>query len=237
VDAIILGRTRRERDNEAAVFIGHFGLGFGAKRVAPAVSLAVLFAACQWADLLWPTLVLAGVERVDVDPGNTVVTPLNFVAYPYSHSLEALVLWAVAAGVAYWLIRRSSLSAPLVIGGLVISHWVLDWITHRPDLPLTVSASHRVGLSLWNSVPGTVIVEGLIFVVGVIAYLRATRPRDRVGSIGCWTLIGFLVLVYAANLAGPPPPSASIVAWSAQAMWLLVAWAYWIDRHREASAS
>src|SRR5665213_2648641 len=163
VDAIILGRTRRERDNEAAVFIGHFGLGFGAKRVAPAVSLAVLFAACQWADLLWPTLVLAGVERVDVDPGNTVVTPLNFVAYPYSHSLEALVLWAVAAGVAYWLIRRSSLSAPLVIGGLVISHWVLDWITHRPDLPLTVSASHRVGLSLWNSVPGTVIVEGLIF--------------------------------------------------------------------------
>jgi membrane-bound metal-dependent hydrolase YbcI (DUF457 family) len=218
------------------MFIGHFGLGFGAKRIAP-VSLGVLFAACQWADLLWPTLVLVGVERVEVDPGNTAVTPLNFVAYPYSHSLEALGLWAVAAAVVYWFIRRSSLSASFVIGGLVLSHWVLDWITHRRDMPLTVSGSERVGLSLWNSVPGTVIVETVIFAAGVIVYLRATRSLDRVGSIGCWTLIGFLALVYAANLAGPPPPSASIVAWSAQAMWLLVAWAYWIDKHRETTAS
>src|SRR5881394_2650466 len=130
------------------MFIGHFGLGFGAKRAAPVVSLGVLFAACQWADLLWPTLVLAGMERVDVDPGNTVVTPLHFVAYPYSHSLEALLLWALVAAVVYWGIRRSSLSAPFVIAGLVISHWVLDWITHRPDMPLTVSGNDRVGLSL-----------------------------------------------------------------------------------------
>jgi hypothetical protein len=121
----------------------------------------------------------------------------------------------------------------LVIGALVISHWVLDWITHRADMPLTVSGTSRVGLGLWNSLPGTIVIEGLIFVGGVVAYLRATRARDRIGSIGCWALIGFLALVYAANLAGPPPPSASIVAWSAEAMWLLVAWGYWIDRHRD----
>ncbi len=218
------------------MFIGHFGLGFGAKRAAPAVSLGVLFAACQWADLLWPTLVLAGVEHVDIDPGNTAVTPLNFVAYPYSHSLEALLLWAVVAGIAYRVTRRFSVSAPFVIGGLVISHWVLDWITHRPDMPLTVTGTTRVGLGLWNSVAGTVVVEGLIFVGGVVAYVRATRPRDRIGAIGCWVLIGFLAVVYVANLTSPPPPSASVVAWSAEAMWLLVAWGYWIDRHRESRA-
>ncbi len=219
------------------MFIGHFGFGFGAKRVAPAVSLGVLFAACQWADLLWPTLVLARAERVEIDPGNTAVTPLNFIAYPYSHSFEAVLLWAVVAGIAYWVIRRSSLSAPLVIGGLVISHWVLDWITHRPDMPLTVNGTTRVGLGLWNSVTGTVVVEGVIFCAGLIAYFRATRSRDRIGSIGCWALIGFLAVVYVANLTGPPPPSASAVAWSAEAMWLLVAWAYWIDRHREPRAN
>ena len=215
------------------MFIGHFGLGFGAKRLAPAVSLGVLFAACQWADLLWPTLLLAGVERVEVDPGNTAVTPLRFVAYPYSHSLEALMVWGAIAGAAYWAIRRSSLSSPVVIGALVISHWLLDWITHRPDLPLTVSGTHHVGLSLWNSVPGTIIVESLIFAAGLITYVRATRALDRVGSIGCWSLIAFLLFVYAANLAGPPPPTATMVAWVTQSMWLLVAWGYWIDRHRE----
>lgn len=215
------------------MFIGHFGLGFGAKRIAPAVSLGVLFAACQWADLLWPTLLLAGVERVAIDPGNTAVTPLRFVAYPYSHSLEALVIWGVIAGAAYWAIRRSSLSPPMVIGALVISHWLLDWITHRPDMPLTVSGTHRVGLSLWNSVPDTIIVESLIFAAGLITYVRATRPLDRVGSIGCWSLFAFLLVVYAANLAGPPPPTETMVAWATQAMWLLVVWGYWIDRHRE----
>ena len=75
------------------MFIGHYGVGFGAKRAAPGVSLGMLFFACQLADLLWPTLVLLGVEHVRIDPGNTAVTPLAFEWYPYSHSLEGLVLW------------------------------------------------------------------------------------------------------------------------------------------------
>lgn len=216
------------------MFIGHFGLGFGAKRAAPAVSLGVLFAACQFADLLWPTLVLVGVEHVEVDPGNTVVTPLAFVSYPYSHSLEALIIWGVIAAAAYLMIRRARISAAVTIAALVVSHWLLDWITHRPDMPLTVSGTTRVGLGLWNSLPETVAVEGLIFAGGVIVYARTTRARDRIGSIGCWTLVGFLAVVYAANLAGPPPPNAIAVAWAAEAMWLLVVWAQWVDRHRVA---
>src|SRR6266540_4780775 len=216
------------------MFIGHFGIAFGAKRAAPTVSLGVLFAACQWADLVWPTLVLLGLEHVTIAPGNTAVTPLDFVSYPYSHSLEALVLWAIVVSASYWWIRRSSASGVLVIALVVLSHWVLDWITHRPDMPLTVSGSTRVGLGLWNSVPGTIIAEGLIFVLGGVLYLRTTRARDRIGSIGCWMLLTLLIVIYVANLAGPPPPSAPAVAWSAEAMWLLVAWSYWVDRHREA---
>ena len=108
-------------------------------------------------------------------------------------------------------------------------------MTHRPDMPLTVRGTTRVGLGLWNSLIGTIVVEGAIFVIGVIVYARTTRARDRSGSIGCWTLVGFLTIVYAANLDGPPPPSAVAVAWAAEAMWLLVAWAFWADRHRNVS--
>jgi hypothetical protein len=214
------------------MFVGHFGLGFGAKRAAPAMSLGTLFLACQFADLLWPTLVLLGVEQVEVQPGATKMTPLNFVSYPYSHSLLALCVWGVVFGVGYLAIRRARVSAAITIALLVVSHWLLDFITHRPDLPLTLSGPARVGLGLWSSIPATLAVEGLIFAGGIAVYTRATVPRDRIGSIGLWSLVVFLVVVYLASSFGPPPPTAAAVAWSAQAMWLLVAWAYWVDGHR-----
>lgn len=214
------------------MFIGHFGLAFGAKRAAPAASLGTLFAACQFADLLWPTLVLLGYERVEILPGATRVTPLDFVSYPYSHSLLALGAWAAIGGLVYYAIRRARISAAITVALLVVSHWLLDYASHRPDMPLTLGGAERVGLGLWNSVPGTLAVELAIFAAGVLLYLRETTPRDRIGSVGLWSLVIFLVAVYLANVFGPPPPSAAAVAWSAQAMWLLVAWGYWIDQHR-----
>ena len=214
------------------MFIGHFGLGFGAKKVAPAVSLGTCFAASQAADLLWPTLVLLGVEQVEVQPGATRMTPLNFVSYPYSHSLVALCLWGIAVGGVYLAIRGARLSAGVTLALLVVSHWLLDFVTHRPDMPLTLHGADRVGLGLWSSIPGTLAVELSIFAAGITLYMRATVPRDRAGSIGLWSLVGFLLIVYVASTFGPPPPNAAAVAWSAQAMWLLVAWAYWVDSHR-----
>ena len=214
------------------MFVGHFGLAFGARKAAPAVSLAALFAACQLADLLWPTLVLLGYERVDIQPGATRFTPLNFVSYPYSHSLLALCVWGVAFGAIYAALRRARVSAFMTIALLVVSHWLLDYVTHRPDMPITIGGADRVGLGLWNSIPGTLVVELGMFAIGVGLYLRATAPRDRIGSFGLWALVAFMLIVYIAAAFGPPPPSAAAVAWSAQAMWLLVIWAYWVDNHR-----
>jgi membrane-bound metal-dependent hydrolase YbcI (DUF457 family) len=215
------------------MFIGHFGLGFGAKKAAPSVSLGTLFLACQFADLLWPTLVLLGIERVEILPGATTMTPLDFVSYPYSHSLVALSLWGIAFGAVYMLIRRARATAAVTLALLVVSHWVLDYVTHRPDMPLTLHGPERVGLGLWRSRPGTLFVELTIFAVGIALYVRETTPRDRIGSIGLWSLVAFLLVVYVASAFGPPPPSPAAVAWSAQAMWLLVVWGYWVDRHRK----
>ena len=214
------------------MFLGHFGLGFGAKKAAPDVSLGALFMAAQFADLLWPTLLLLGLEQVEVQPGATLVTPLNFVSYPYSHSLLALVVWGALFGIVYRVSTRSRTLAGVTLGLLVLSHWFLDVLMHRPDLPLTPSGAARLGLGLWNSMALTLAGELLLFCAGLVIYARATAARDRVGSIGLWSLAAFLLVVYLASIFGPPPPGALAVAWAAQAMWLLVAWGYWIDRHR-----
>jgi hypothetical protein len=196
------------------------------------VSLGALFFAAQFADLLWPTLLLLGVEHVAVEPGVTAVTPLNFISYPYSHSLVMLCVWGVLIGAAYVVATRSRAAAATTLALLVVSHWVLDVITHRPDLPLTPTGGPRLGLGLWSSLAGTLIVEFAIFTIGVWLYVRTTQPRDRIGSVALWTLVAFLAIVMVANVFGPPPPSATAVAWAAQAMWLLVVWGYWVDHHR-----
>ena len=218
------------------MFIGHFALAFGAKKFAPQVSLGILFLACQLADIIWPNLVLLGIEALEVEPGITVMTPLNFVHYPYSHSLIALLLWGAIFAVLYALLRRSGTKAAIVIGMLVLSHWVLDVLTHRPDMPISLADSSVIGFGLWNFPVFAIPLELILFGVGIWLYLRHTRPLDRQGSIGFWALALFLLLVYAANLLGPPPPSSVAVAWSAQALWLIIAWGFWVDHHREPRA-
>ena len=214
------------------MFIGHYALAFGAKKVAPTVSLGMLFLACQFADLMWPTLLLLGVEVVQIDPGNTAVTPLNFVSYPFSHSLVMLTVWSAVVALAYRGLRHAGTTATRTVGILVVSHFVLDFLTHRPDLPLTIGGSIKVGLGLWNAPVWTVTIEGLLFALGVWLYVQATTARDRIGSVGLWSLVAFLLVIYAANLLGPPPPSVMAIAGAGHALWLFVAWAYWVDRHR-----
>lgn len=216
------------------MFIGHFGVGFGAKRAAPRTSLGTLFLSAQFLDLLWPTLLIAGVERVEVRPGITRVTPLDFVSYPVSHSLALVVGWGLLFGGAYWFVTRYRAGAAITAAA-VISHWFLDALVHRPDLPLAPGAETKVGLALWNSLPATLAAEGLVFGAGVLFYLRSTIAVDRAGRYGTATLVVLLVVIYAANIAGPPPPGVNAIAWGGQAQWLLVIFGYWIDRHRRAA--
>ena len=214
------------------MFIGHHAAGFIAKRFAPQVSLGTLFAAALLLDLVWPLLLLAGLEHVRIDPGNTAFTPLDFYDYPFTHSLLIVLGWSIAAAVLYWLLRKSWTNA-IVIGAAVLSHWVLDYVTHRPDLPLWPGGP-KVGLGLWNSVAGTVVVEVALFVLALWLYLRGTTPIDRTGSIALWALVIFLGLIYVANIFSPPPPNAQMIGYAALATWLFVPWGFWIDRHRRA---
>jgi hypothetical protein len=115
---------------------------------------------------------------------------------------------------------------------VALSHWLLDVISHRPDMPLTPGGPTRLGFGLWQSIPATIVVELLMLAVGVAIYDRATPNANRLGRNGLRALVAFLVLVYLASAFGPPPPSVAAVAWTAQAIWLLVAWAYWVDRNR-----
>lgn len=212
------------------MFIGHFGVGFGAKAAAPKTSLGTLFLASQFVDLLWPTLLLVGAERVRIVPGITKVTPLDFESYPISHSLLAVFGWAVLFALVYQAIKRYPRGA-VVLGLVVVSHWLLDLIVHRPDLPLVPGSSVKVGFDLWASLPGTLVVEMGIFIVGVALYLRKTVARGAVGTWALWALIIFLVAVYLSNLFGHPPPNVEALAWVGQSQWLLVLWGYWVDRH------
>jgi len=214
------------------MFIGHFALAFGAKKYAPQVSLGVLFLACQLADIIWPNLVLLGLEIVEIDPGNTVMTPLNFIYYPYSHSLVMLTVWGALFAALYLFLTHSGKKVAIVIALLVLSHWVLDLLSHQPDMPVTVNDPSPLGFGLWNHPIVAVPLELLMFGTGVWLYIRHTMAINRQGSIGLWLLILFLLIVYTANLLGPAPPSSTTVAWSAQALWLLIAWGFWVDHNR-----
>lgn len=214
------------------MFIGHYAVGFAAKRFAPQASLGALMAAPLLLDMLWPVFLLLGWEQVRIDPGNTTFTPLDFVSYPYSHSLAATLGWATLFALLYYLIAHYRAGAIAIWIG-VVSHWFFDLVVHRPDLPLYPGGQTRVGLSLWNSVPATIVVESALFIIGVWLYARATRPKDGIGKYGFWSFVALLMLLYVANLFSPPPGSITTLAIVAIIFWLVVPLAWWIDRHRK----
>lgn len=211
------------------MFIGHYAAGLAAKAVAPRTSLGTLLLAAGFIDLLWPVFLLLGLERVRIAPGITAATPLDFEHYPLSHSLLAVTGWAVGLGAAYQWLRRYPRGA-VVVGLLVVSHWMLDALAHRPDLPIVPGSEARVGMGLWYSVPATLAVELTLFAAGWWLYLRATRPVAGRRQWPLWGLAAFLLVVYAGNLFGEPPPSVAAIAWLGQAQWLLVAWGYWAEK-------
>ena len=213
------------------MFIGHFAVGLAAKSVKPSVSLGTYFLAVQFVDLLWPTLLLLGVEQVAIEPGITEMTPLNFLYYPFTHSLVMAVAWGLIAFLLMYFVGKD-ISAGLLVAACVASHWVLDFITHRPDLPIAFAETTKVGLGLWNNKLLTIIIETILFAAGVFMYMRTTQPKDKTGTYGFLSLIGFLIIIHLMNILGPPPPNVDAIAWAGHLQWLFVVWAYWVDGHR-----
>jgi hypothetical protein len=212
------------------MFVGHLAAALAAKRVERRAPLGALVGAAFGLDLIWPVLLLAGVETVRIDPGNTAFTPLAFDSYPWSHSLSMAIVWSIVVGrVAAAALKHAR--AGLIIGVTVLSHWVLDVLTHRPDLPLWLGGP-KVGLGLWNSIPLTLIVEGTLFAAGVALYLRATRPRDAAGTWALWALIAFATAIWVSGPFSSPPPNATAIAVVGLALWLFPLWASWVERHR-----
>lgn len=211
------------------MFIGHFAVGFAAKKLHSKPSLGTYFLAAQFLDLLWPSLLLLGVEKVALSPGGPV--PLSFTHYPVSHSLLAVVGWAVLIGSLYFLVKRNKRAAA-VMGLCVLSHWVLDLLVHLPDLPLYPGATSLYGLGLWKLKMVELVIELLLFAAGVVLYFKTTTAKNKTGIYATVALILFLVVIHLLNAFGPPPTSVTAVAWAGQLQWLIVLWGYWVDRNR-----
>ena len=213
------------------MFLGHYALGLAAKPVGRSISLGTLFVASQFIDLLWPLFLLIGLEQVAVLPGATELVPLDFIHYPWSHSLLMVTGWGLAFGLIHYLVKRDSGHA-ILLGALVVSHWLLDLLVHRPDLPLWPHGD-QFGLGLWNSAAIAITLEAGLFVVGAFIYWRYTKPTGVKGNIGLGLLVVVLGLIYIGNIVGPPPPNDPVkIGLVGISQWLFVLLAWWVDRNR-----
>jgi membrane-bound metal-dependent hydrolase YbcI (DUF457 family) len=219
------------------MLVGHFAVGLAAKRVEPTISLGALVLAAMLADLLWCIFMIAGIEQVQFRPGTGAANYYAASNIAMSHSLLMDALWAGLLAAGYFLRQRYPRGAWILFGA-VVSHWLLDWISHRPDMPLAPGTHRHFGLGLWTSIPATVIVEGGFWLLAVIFYARATHAKKRAGVYAYWSVIVILTLAWYNNIAGPPPPdprAAPIVSFAFFS--LTVAWAYWMNRLRSTAAA
>ena len=205
------------------MFVGHYGVSFAAQRMNRQVPLWVLFIAVQLLDVFWAPFVLLGIEKVRIVPGITASNPLDLYYMPYTHSLVAAMAWSAAAFVVYRLWRRSRSLAALLVGAAVFSHWILDFLVHRPDLPLYDNAA-KVGLGLWNM---PVIAFGLeaAFLFGGMTLFFRGRRGPKTGMV----IFGVVMLAIQATVFfGPPPPSDTAAA--AMAFFAYVVFAVFVAR-------
>jgi hypothetical protein len=211
------------------MFVGHLAVAFAAKRLQPKVALPWFVAGTLLVDLIWPLLLLAGVESVRIAPGAMPFTPLVFESYPWTHSLAMGIVWGLLfAGIAHLAgVAREAL--PL-LALIVPSHWLLDLTTHAPDLPLWPGRDGGLGLGLWNSVAGTFAVEGALWIGAIALFLGVRKPRGATGQVALWGFVALATMFWASGPFSPPPADARSLAFAALGLWLFVPWAWWIER-------
>lgn len=221
------------------MFIGHYAVGLAAKKWAPKASLGTLVAAAIWLDLAWPLFLLLGLEHFRVSPGITAMVPFDFYDYPLSHSLIMALAWAGLWGLIYLMSDKNDAKGAWIVGGLVVSHWVLDYLVHRPDLPVLPAETgymmHKYGLGLWNHPYVEIPLEIILLAAGFWIYLKSTKALDPVGKIALWAFGVVLAAIYVVDLSAPAPTNENLVSLMGFSQLLFVAWAYWIDDHRKAT--
>jgi LexA-binding, inner membrane-associated putative hydrolase len=216
------------------MLVGHIAVGLAAKRITPRVSLGTTVLAAVLPDLLWCVFLMAGIEHVEIKPGRGAVNYLGASDIAFSHSLLMDAAWGALLAAAYFFARHYARGAWMLFAA-VLSHWLLDFVAHRPDMALAPGIHQYFGLGLWNSVAATVIVEGGMWLLAIIVYVRATRPKSRTGVYAFWIVVVLLTLAWLGNIAGPPPRSPRAMAASSLIFFsCVVAWAYWINRLRPA---
>jgi hypothetical protein len=216
------------------MFVGHYGVSFAAKSIEKTLPLWLLFVAVQLVDVFWAVFVLLGVEKVRIVPGITASNPLDLYYMPYTHSLIAAVAWSGLTFAAYRFISglKGSTKPALILAGAVFSHWVLDLVVHRPDLPL-YDDTLKMGFGLWNYPAAAFTLETVILFGGLWLYLRSTTSKSTIGKYGM-VLLGFVMLpIQAAVFFGPPPVSDRAAALTALVFYAVFAWIIsWLERKR-----
>jgi membrane-bound metal-dependent hydrolase YbcI (DUF457 family) len=213
------------------MFIGHFAVGFVTKRLAPETSLGWHVLAPCFLDVLFPIFVATGIEHTAIEPGYTAVTPLNLYDIPWSHSLVMSLLWSALFAGVFFALRKNARTAGL-LGFGVFSHFILDFVTHRPEMQLYPGAPHTLGLNLWASVPGTLVAEFGLLAIGTFVYARASKPLSKGGTLSFAAFVGLLCVAYLGNVFGPPPPSVNVVVVGIFALLLVIPWAHAFDKRR-----
>jgi hypothetical protein len=211
------------------MFVGHYGVAFAVKRWEPRIPVWLLFVAAQFIDILWAPFILLGVEHARVVPGFMPANPLDLYYMPFTHGLLTALAWSVLfyAVVRYITCREWPVRAPILLGATVFSHWVLDFLTHGPDLPIW-GDQDKVGLGLWNHPTLSLLAEAGVLLGGV--WLSGL---GRGGRWGWWVFAAVMLAIQFGNVLGPPPPGITTVAGSAiiaYAAFALVAW--WLERRR-----
>src|SRR5213596_1332232 len=191
------------------MFVGHYGVSFAAKKLEPELPLWLLFIAVQLLDVLWAPFVLLGIEKVRIVPGFTASNPLDLYYMPYTHSLVAAIGWSVVAFLVYRAVRPVPPRAAAIVGVAVLSHWVLDFLVHRPDLPLYDNTA-KAGLGLWNLPVVALGLEALLLLGAMWIYLRHTVRRMAMLVFGV-----VMLAIQAYVFFGPPPSSDKAAAGTA----------------------
>jgi hypothetical protein len=204
------------------MFIGHFAVALAAKTKAPKLPLWTLMGASQLLDIGWSGLVIAGIEKVRIDPA-LKGSPFDLYDMPYTHSLPAAILWSGAAGMVAYLAASRSRLVGLVIGGTVFSHWLLDLLVHRPDLSLGVS-SIKLGLGLWNWPGVELALELALFLSAALLWWPGAARMGRVRPL---LFLAWLLVLQLIDEIMPPPSSGAMAALSALAAYGTVIVAAW----------